>query len=105
MGTLVSASAASMGRTTGGAQSQQGGEDSLWFKNIARLSFQMVKITFNAMTNDHHQKALCSEISSTGKAIEHTKISHRVEFEFLVGFWERGAVGSYYGTCYQTKLS
>ena len=41
------------------------------------------------MTNDHHQKALCSEISSTGKAIEHTQISHRVEFEFLVGFWER----------------
>ena len=58
------------------------------------------------MTNDHHQKAnyfLFRNIQH--RAIEHTQISHRVEFEFLVGFWERGAVGSYYGTCYQTKLS
>ena len=34
-----------------------------------------------------------------------TQISNLVEFEILVGSWERAAVGSYYGTCYQTKLS
>ena len=61
MGTLVSASVPSMERTTGGAQSQQGGEDSLWFKNIARLSFQMFIMTFNALTNDHHQMGQSEE--------------------------------------------
>ena len=70
MGTLVSASAPSMGRTTGGAQSQQGGEDGD-SKYSTSLSYQMF-IMILYVCDDHHQMTN-KQIIRWGKAKKNRK--------------------------------